>query len=130
MEASGAAEELPPKLSVASKWGSAAAPQGVARAPAPPPKPPAPAVVTSSLQWCQRVGCSAQFGEPGDNSLGSCVYHPGQPLFHDGAKVWSCCQKRSHDFSLFLTLPGCARVCGQRLGGLHLPASDCKSCES
>ncbi|KAG6605709.1 Cysteine and histidine-rich domain-containing protein RAR1, partial [Cucurbita argyrosperma subsp. sororia] len=29
------------------------------------------------------------------------------PLFHDGMKEWSCCKKRSHDFSLFLEIPGC-----------------------
>ncbi|XP_047306928.1 cysteine and histidine-rich domain-containing protein RAR1 isoform X2 [Impatiens glandulifera] len=29
------------------------------------------------------------------------------PLFHDGTKEWSCCKKRSHDFSLFLEIPGC-----------------------
>eukprot|EP00249_Psilotum_nudum_P010082 c22320_g1_i1 orf=667-1233(+) len=30
-----------------------------------------------------------------------------QPLFHDGGKEWSCCKQRSHDFSLFLDIPGC-----------------------
>ncbi|KAI3793071.1 hypothetical protein L1987_35684 [Smallanthus sonchifolius] len=29
------------------------------------------------------------------------------PFFHDGMKEWSCCKKRSHDFSLFLEIPGC-----------------------
>nr|GEV18382.1 cysteine and histidine-rich domain-containing protein RAR1 [Tanacetum cinerariifolium] len=29
------------------------------------------------------------------------------PLFHDGMKEWSCCKKKSHDFSLFLEIPGC-----------------------
>ncbi|KAI4351884.1 hypothetical protein L6164_006189, partial [Bauhinia variegata] len=29
------------------------------------------------------------------------------PIFHDGIKEWSCCKKRSHDFSLFLEIPGC-----------------------
>ncbi|KAL0403085.1 UNVERIFIED_CONTAM: K(+) efflux antiporter 5 [Sesamum radiatum] len=29
------------------------------------------------------------------------------PIFHDGMKEWSCCKKRSHDFSLFLEIPGC-----------------------
>ncbi|KAF5175303.1 Cysteine and histidine-rich domain-containing protein rar1 [Thalictrum thalictroides] len=29
------------------------------------------------------------------------------PIFHDGMKEWSCCKQRSHDFSLFLALPGC-----------------------
>ncbi|VFQ84987.1 unnamed protein product [Cuscuta campestris] len=28
-------------------------------------------------------------------------------MFHDGMKEWSCCKKRSHDFSLFLEIPGC-----------------------
>ncbi|CAI5489966.1 unnamed protein product, partial [Closterium sp. Naga37s-1] len=29
------------------------------------------------------------------------------PIFHDGTKEWMCCHKRSHDFSLFLSIPGC-----------------------
>ncbi|XBI57872.1 cysteine and histidine-rich domain-containing protein RAR1 [Aegilops tauschii subsp. strangulata] len=29
-------------------------------------------------------------------------------MFHDGMKEWSCCKQRSHDFSLFLAIPGCA----------------------
>ncbi|CAK9135190.1 unnamed protein product [Ilex paraguariensis] len=33
-------------------------------------------------------------------------FHQG-PVFHDGMKEWSCCKKRSHDFSLFLEIPGC-----------------------
>uniref|UniRef100_A0A804PIM9 CHORD domain-containing protein n=2 Tax=Zea mays TaxID=4577 RepID=A0A804PIM9_MAIZE len=28
-------------------------------------------------------------------------------MFHDGMKEWSCCKQRSHDFSLFLQIPGC-----------------------
>ncbi|MCO5581264.1 hypothetical protein L7F22_035142 [Adiantum nelumboides] len=29
------------------------------------------------------------------------------PLFHDGGKEWKCCKQRSHDFSLFMDIPGC-----------------------
>ncbi|XP_049932659.1 cysteine and histidine-rich domain-containing protein RAR1 isoform X2 [Nymphaea colorata] len=29
------------------------------------------------------------------------------PIFHDGMKEWSCCKQRSHDFSMFLQIPGC-----------------------
>ncbi|KAA8539840.1 hypothetical protein F0562_026532 [Nyssa sinensis] len=54
---------------------------------------------------CQRIGCDAMFTED-DNPEGSCRYHDA-PLFHDGMKEWSCCKKRSHDFSLFLEIPGC-----------------------
>ncbi|GMH18333.1 hypothetical protein Nepgr_020174 [Nepenthes gracilis] len=54
---------------------------------------------------CQRIGCDARFTED-DNPEGSCRYHDA-PFFHDGMKEWSCCKKRSHDFSLFLEIPGC-----------------------
>ncbi|GBG81327.1 hypothetical protein CBR_g32001 [Chara braunii] len=40
---------------------------------------------------------------------GACICaHDQAPVFHDGMKGWSCCKKRSHDFSLFLDIPGCA----------------------
>ncbi|KAI3458246.1 hypothetical protein Pfo_014909 [Paulownia fortunei] len=55
---------------------------------------------------CQRIGCDAMFSED-DNPDGSCTYHDAGPIFHDGMKEWSCCKKRSHDFSLFLEIPGC-----------------------
>uniref|UniRef100_A0A2P2JLH6 Uncharacterized protein MANES_06G139000 n=1 Tax=Rhizophora mucronata TaxID=61149 RepID=A0A2P2JLH6_RHIMU len=55
---------------------------------------------------CQRIGCDATFTEE-DNPEGSCQYHDSGPIFHDGMKEWSCCKKRSHDFSLFLEIPGC-----------------------
>lgn len=42
-----------------------------------------------------------------DNLDGSCQYHDSGPNFHNGMKEWSCCKKRSHDFSLFLQIPGC-----------------------
>ncbi|CAM8987657.1 unnamed protein product [Rhodiola kirilowii] len=56
---------------------------------------------------CQRIGCNATFTED-QNPEGSCRYH-ASPLFHDGTKEWSCCKKRSHDFSLFLEIPGCTK---------------------
>ncbi|OWM79476.1 hypothetical protein CDL15_Pgr022888 [Punica granatum] len=54
---------------------------------------------------CQRIGCDAFFSED-DNPEDSCRYHDA-PIFHDGMKEWSCCKKRSHDFNLFLEIPGC-----------------------
>uniref|UniRef100_A0A6A7G2P2 Cysteine and histidine-rich domain-containing protein 1-like isoform X1 n=1 Tax=Hirondellea gigas TaxID=1518452 RepID=A0A6A7G2P2_9CRUS len=39
----------------------------------------------------------------------SCEYHPGEPVFHDADKLWSCCKKRSKDFTEFLSMPGCSR---------------------
>lgn len=55
---------------------------------------------------CQRIGCNATFTED-DNPEGSCTFHDSGPIFHDGMKEWSCCKRRSHDFSLFLEIPGC-----------------------
>lgn len=55
---------------------------------------------------CQRIGCDVMFTED-DNPEDSCRYHESGPIFHDGMKEWSCCKKRSHDFSLFLEIPGC-----------------------
>ncbi|KAL2920561.1 Cysteine and histidine-rich domain-containing protein RAR1, partial [Bienertia sinuspersici] len=54
---------------------------------------------------CQRIGCDATFTVD-DNPEGSCVFHDS-PIFHDGMKEWSCCKKKSHDFSLFLQIQGC-----------------------
>ncbi|XP_019341982.1 integrin beta-1-binding protein 2 isoform X1 [Alligator mississippiensis] len=42
---------------------------------------------------------------------GSCVYHPGVPIFHDALKGWSCCKKRTTDFSEFLSIKGCTKGC-------------------
>ncbi|XP_034203952.1 cysteine and histidine-rich domain-containing protein RAR1 [Prunus dulcis] len=60
----------------------------------------------TALFKCQRIGCNAEFSED-DNPEGSCLYHDSGPIFHDGIKEWSCCKKRSHDFSLFLEIKGC-----------------------
>lgn len=55
---------------------------------------------------CQRIGCNATFSED-ENPEDSCIYHDSGPIFHDGMKEWSCCKERSHDFNLFLEIPGC-----------------------
>ena len=55
---------------------------------------------------CQRIGCDARYRED-SNAEGSCRHHPGPPVFHDGGKEWSCCKQRSHDFALFMSIPGC-----------------------
>ncbi|XP_077164136.1 integrin beta-1-binding protein 2 isoform X2 [Paroedura picta] len=39
----------------------------------------------------------------------SCLHHPGFPVFHDVLKGWSCCKKRTTDFSEFLSIKGCTK---------------------
>jgi len=36
-----------------------------------------------------------------------CVHHPGVPIFHEGLKFWSCCQRKTTDFQSFLNQAGC-----------------------
>lgn len=62
--------------------------------------------VKMALLHCYNKGCGHKF-DPENNSDGSCTYHPGVPVFHDAMKGWSCCQKRSTDFTQFLNFPGC-----------------------
>ena len=35
------------------------------------------------------------------------MHHPGQPVFHEGSKGWSCCKRRVLEFDEFLRIPGC-----------------------
>ncbi|CAG0913384.1 unnamed protein product [Notodromas monacha] len=60
------------------------------------------------LLFCYNQGCGKQF-DPLENTEDSCLFHPGAPFFHDAYKGWSCCKKRSVDFTEFLNTKGCAK---------------------
>lgn len=62
--------------------------------------------MTEVLLTCYNKTCCKKF-DPNENSDDACQYHPGGPIFHDALKGWSCCKKRSTDFSEFLSIPGC-----------------------
>ncbi|XP_054244525.1 integrin beta-1-binding protein 2 isoform X1 [Indicator indicator] len=57
---------------------------------------------------CCNKGCGQRF-DPQHNTKDSCLYHPGVPIFHDALKGWSCCKKRTTDFSEFLSIKGCTK---------------------
>ncbi|CAL9694115.1 unnamed protein product [Knipowitschia caucasica] len=57
---------------------------------------------------CYNRGCGEKF-DPQKNREDSCQFHPGVPIFHDALKGWSCCRKRTTDFSEFLSIKGCTR---------------------
>lgn len=61
--------------------------------------------------FCYNRGCQKSYAPSDDPSKdeNACLFHPGLPYFHDAYKIWSCCQKKSHDFNTFLSLPGCQR---------------------
>ncbi|XP_050346677.1 cysteine and histidine-rich domain-containing protein morgana [Nymphalis io] len=55
---------------------------------------------------CKNGGCNISYEGPQSNTS-MCTFHPGCPIFHEGLKFWSCCQKRTTDFNTFLSQPGC-----------------------
>lgn len=63
------------------------------------------------LLHCYNKGCGKTF-EPDDNPEGGCIYHSGVPYFHDAYKEWTCCKKKTTDFTEFLNIKGCTQ-------GLH-----------
>ena len=74
------------------------------------PDPLPPSTRPDGMYTCQRIGCDAVYDprDPaGTNPPGCCRHHPGSPLFRDGNKEWTCCGQKSHDFSLFMDIPGC-----------------------
>jgi len=55
---------------------------------------------------CKNGGCKETYnGEP--SKISECVFHPGVPIFHEGLKFWSCCQRKTTDFQSFLDQKGC-----------------------
>jgi len=54
---------------------------------------------------CKNGGCKQTYGP--ENAETSCTHHPGYPVFHEGLKFWSCCQRRTTDFNSFLEQEGC-----------------------
>lgn len=59
-----------------------------------------------NLVLCYNRGCAQNF-HPNINTETSCKFHPGKPVFHEGYKYWSCCNKKTTDFTTFLSTPGC-----------------------
>lgn len=35
------------------------------------------------------------------------MHHPGQALFHEGSKGWTCCKRRVLEFDEFMKIEGC-----------------------
>ena len=60
---------------------------------------------------CRRRGCNATspLELPLSRSGEECVYHPGQALFHEGSKGWTCCKRRVLEFEEFMKIKGCKR---------------------
>ncbi|KAH9525274.1 Cysteine and histidine-rich domain-containing protein 1 [Bulinus truncatus] len=55
---------------------------------------------------CNNKGCKARYEGEYSNEE-QCVFHPGVPIFHEGMKYWTCCQRKTSDFESFLNQEGC-----------------------
>lgn len=77
-----------------------------AAAAAPPPKPKRRPKLPEGYGRCCHYGCQVDFLLE-SNVEGCCVYHKDAPVFHEGAKKWTCCGAVKYDFDDFLAVPGC-----------------------
>lgn len=66
-----------------------------------------PEAVVPAGVTCKRRGCNAVSGSGGDRDAEECTHHPGQALFHEGSKGWTCCKRRVLEFDEFLRIAGC-----------------------
>ena len=55
---------------------------------------------------CKNGSCKQVYEGP-ESAANQCQHHPGCPIFHEGLKFWSCCQRRTTDFNSFLEQEGC-----------------------
>ncbi|OLY77929.1 Cysteine and histidine-rich domain-containing protein 1 [Smittium mucronatum] len=81
--------------------------------PTAPEEDPDDAVIEAGAK-CRRNGCSSTFknyevSKDPKSPESVCNFHPGNPLFHEGSKGWSCCKRRVLEFDEFLKIKGCAQ---------------------
>jgi len=66
-----------------------------------------PFVTPSGKYKCTNKGCLKEY-DPNQNEEGACKYHPGEPVFHDLVKSWTCCKKETWDWDEFMKIEPCA----------------------
>jgi len=80
--------------------------------PSPSPAPPEdedddPDVTVPDGATCKRKTCGAVYKAGQSRDGEECVHHPGQALFHEGSKGWTCCKRRVLEFDEFMKIQGC-----------------------
>ncbi|KAL8730248.1 MAG: hypothetical protein Q9181_004732 [Wetmoreana brouardii] len=102
-----------PEIPAASRLPQA--PQQTASTPPPPPpesESDDPSIAIPPNKTCRRRGCNTISSTDTGSSTRDgeeCVYHPGQALFHEGSKGWTCCKRRVLEFDEFMKIEGCKR---------------------
>lgn len=116
-------EELEAKIKAAApeaKKDDNSLPPPVARAPlaaqpsraSPSPAPPEeeeddPSTPVPDGASCKRKACKSTYKAGQNRDEEECVHHPGQALFHEGSKGWTCCKRRVLEFDEFMKIQGC-----------------------
>lgn len=80
--------------------------------PSPSPAPPEdedddPNVSVPDGAICKRKACGTTYKAGQNRDEEECVHHPGQALFHEGSKGWTCCKRRVLEFDEFMKIQGC-----------------------
>jgi len=80
--------------------------------PTPSPAPPEeedddPSTPVPDGATCKRKSCGGTYQAGQDREKEECTHHPGQALFHEGSKGWTCCKRRVLEFDEFMKIPGC-----------------------
>lgn len=99
--------------------------------PTPPVKPPEeepdsddPELEIPANATCRRRGCGATYTGSTARDEEKCLHHPGQPIFHEGSKGWSCCKRRVLEFDEFLKIPGCSEKTRHMFVGKAKPTGE------
>lgn len=64
------------------------------------------AFVKDGLYKCINKGCLKAYA-PSESEATCCKHHPGDPIFRDTRKYWTCCKKETWDWDEFVKLPTC-----------------------
>merc|ERR1719422_2375976 len=71
----------------------------------PPPRSDDEEAATVEGESCKNNGCKLTYSA--ERVANECIYHPGIPVFHEGMKYWSCCQRKTTEFQEFMDQVGC-----------------------
>ncbi|KAF2460900.1 CORD and CS domain protein [Lineolata rhizophorae] len=102
---SGAEQALPaplpriPQAELPQRGGTAAPPEET--------EEDEPSLSIPDGQTCRRRGCDAKYTAGSSREEEKCIHHPGQPIFHEGSKGYSCCKRRVLEFDQFMRIEGC-----------------------
>lgn len=128
---SDAPEDVPPPPEAIATKGAvqeSPTPRAPQAAPAPDPSPVSPESDSDDPSTpvppnitCRRRGCNVTSTDKSKSSRDEeqCVYHPGQALFHEGSKGWTCCKRRVLEFDEFMKIEGCKTKTKHLFVGSH-----------